>query len=108
MSPKHNKGDLDDKDVFALKVQKKRQLLDNKMSKAIIREAVIMKSLDHPFVMSLFNVYQDAKEVYFLTHFIRGGELYRVLNEDGVGIAISNADAQFYAAGVFEGAWAQA
>jgi len=103
VSPKNDSGDANINEVYALKVQKKRQLLDNKMSTAVIHEASIMKSLDHPFVMSLHNVYQDGTSVYFLTNFIRGGELFRVLNEDGVGVAIPNDDARFYAAGVFEG-----
>ncbi len=90
-------------EVYALKVQKKRQLLDKKMLKSIIREATIMKSLDHPFVLSLLNVYHNEHEVFFVTNFIQGGELYRLLNVDGEPVALPPNDARFYAAGVFEG-----
>jgi len=91
-------------EVYALKVQKKRQLLDNKRTKAVIREAAIIKSLDHPFVLSLLNVYHNEHEVFFVTNFIQGGELKkRLFNLDGEPVALPPNDARFYAAGVLEG-----
>jgi len=84
--------------VYALKVQQKRCLLDNKMSAGVIREAAIMKSLDHPFLAKILNVHHNEGAVYFLLNFIQGGELYDQIQEDGVGKPLPSENARFYAA----------
>jgi len=84
--------------VYALKIQQKRCLLDNKMSAGVIREAAIMKSLDHPFLGNILNVHHNKGAVYFLMNFIQGGELYDLIQEDGVGKPLPSENARFYAA----------
>ena len=93
----------ENQEAYALKVQKKRQLLDNNHAGGIIREAGVMRSLDHPFILKLFNVYQDDEAVYFLLNFIQGGELYSLIEKDGQSVPLNEPDTRFYAAGVLIG-----
>jgi len=89
--------------VYALKVQTKRCLLDNKMSAKVISEAGIMKSLDHPFLGNILSANQDKGAIYFLMNLIKGGELYDLIQEDGVGKSLPLENARFYSACVLIG-----
>lgn len=90
------------KEAFALKVQRKRELLDYNQVGGVIREKNIMASVDSPFIIKLVNVYQDDKCLYMLLRLVQGGELFSVLHNDR-NDCVPERSAKFYAAGVFEG-----
>lgn len=61
-------------DSFALKHIKKNQLMDCKSDKTL-NETKIMKSLTHPCVVRMFDIYDTKDSVYFTLELMKGGEL---------------------------------
>ncbi|ORX39867.1 kinase-like domain-containing protein [Kockovaella imperatae] len=58
----------------------------NKHDKAVLgieREIVIMKLIDHPNVMALYDVWETAKELYLVLEYVEGGELFDYLVSQG-------------------------
>ncbi|KAG4305120.1 hypothetical protein PORY_001290 [Pneumocystis oryctolagi] len=47
------------------------------------REVVIMKLIDHPNVMRLYDVWENKSELYLILEYIEGGELFDYLVEKG-------------------------
>lgn len=89
-------------EVYALKVQNKRELVKYKQIDGLMREKCIMASLDHPFIIKLFNVFQDPLFVYMVLKFVQGGELYSVVHRDDQS-GLSEQHAAFYGANIQEG-----
>ncbi|KAF8074990.1 kinase-like domain-containing protein [Lyophyllum atratum] len=50
---------------------------------AIEREIVVMKLLDHPNVMRLYDVWETSTELYLIMEYIQGGELFDYLCNNG-------------------------
>ena len=44
--------------------------------KHMLEEVSILRSLDHPNIVKLFELYQDKKYYYLVTEYCRGGELF--------------------------------
>lgn len=42
----------------------------------IVREIEIVKDLDHPNIVKMFESYEDSKYLYIVTELIQGGELF--------------------------------
>jgi len=66
--------------AYALKIQSKKELIDAGQAKAVIQEKNIMAKLSHPFLIQLYNSYQDANCVYMLMQIIPGGELFSYIH----------------------------
>jgi len=47
-------------------------------------EIDIMKELDHPHVIKLFDVFEDARFVYLVMELCEGGELFDKIIEKGI------------------------
>lgn len=47
------------------------------------REILIMKSLDHPNIIRLFEVYEDEKHLYLIMELCSGGELFDRIIKSG-------------------------
>lgn len=58
-----------------MKIVKKDKLDENYLS-SLYNEINILKSLDHPHIMKLYEVYQDESSVYLVTEYLQGGELF--------------------------------
>ncbi|KAG5440253.1 hypothetical protein PCANB_001823 [Pneumocystis canis] len=52
-------------------------------SHGIEREVVIMKLIDHPNVMRLYDVWENKNELYLILEYIEGGELFDYLVKKG-------------------------
>lgn len=89
-------------EAFALKVQRKRQLLDHKQIDGALREMNIMKMLDHPFIVKMHAAYQDQHTIMILLRLVQGGELFSLMKRSKKGRLGEDA-ARFYAAGILEG-----
>jgi CRP-like cAMP-binding protein len=90
------------KKTYALKIQVKRELIDNGQASGVVREKNLMAALDHPFVIKLVNAFQDEECLYMVMTLAQGGELYSILHtakSDGV----PESSAKFYAATIFDG-----
>ena len=84
------------KDMFyALKVTSKKLIKRFELQDYIILERNILKALDHPFILKLVKNYEDTNNIYLLTEYVRGLDLFdlmRILN------SITENDSKFYVA----------
>eukprot|EP00534_Pseudo-nitzschia_fraudulenta_P000339 CAMPEP_0201119968 /NCGR_PEP_ID=MMETSP0850-20130426/4059_1 /ASSEMBLY_ACC=CAM_ASM_000622 /TAXON_ID=183588 /ORGANISM="Pseudo-nitzschia fraudulenta, Strain WWA7" /LENGTH=811 /DNA_ID=CAMNT_0047385893 /DNA_START=115 /DNA_END=2550 /DNA_ORIENTATION=+ len=87
---------------YALKVQYKRDLIDQNQAAGVIRETRIMEKMNHPFVMGLINAQQDPTRLYMVMHLVQGGELRQQMRNDSRA-CLSEDAARFYAACMLEG-----
>jgi serine/threonine protein kinase len=69
-----------DKQVYAMKVLKKKYILEKNQEKNIMNEKSILASLDHPFLVKLKESFQDEKKLYFVLEYCPGGELFGLLS----------------------------
>ncbi|XP_077593183.1 cGMP-dependent protein kinase 1-like isoform X2 [Stigmatopora nigra] len=84
---------------FALKVLKKRHILDTRQQGHIMSERRIMMELHSPFVIRLYRTFRDPKYLYMLLEVCLGGELWTLLRDRG---CFDDATTRFYAACVME------
>jgi serine/threonine protein kinase len=47
------------------------------------REIVIMKLLDHPNIVRLYDVWENSNELYLIMEYVEGGELFKYIHEHG-------------------------
>ncbi len=45
----------------------------------MFNEVDILKSLDHPNILKIYELYQDQKNYYLITEYLEGGELFEKL-----------------------------
>ncbi|EJU03564.1 Pkinase-domain-containing protein, partial [Dacryopinax primogenitus] len=79
----------------AVKIVSKHALMSSRLSMsaageqadkillAIEREIVIMKLVDHPHVLSLYDVWETSDELYLIMEYVEGGELFDYLVSRG-------------------------
>ncbi len=91
------------KAAYALKVQSKRELLDQRQASSAKRERAVMAKLDHPFVCKLVNTFQDDACIYMLLSLIQGGELLNLIQGGEMHGGLPEIATKFYAAGILEG-----
>mmetsp|Transcript_31260 Transcript_31260/g.71545 ORF Transcript_31260/g.71545 Transcript_31260/m.71545 type:complete len:944 (+) Transcript_31260:385-3216(+) len=88
---------------YALKIQCKRELLDQRQAGGAQRERAVMVKLDHPFVCKLVNTFQDEACIYMLLQFVQGGELLNLIQGGDVYGGLPESAAKFFVAGILEG-----
>ena len=91
-----------DKEVYALKVQVKRELINHMQVDGVMREKEVMTNIDHPFIIKLVTTFQDKRNLYMLLQLVQGGELFSILHS-GSRDGISENGTMFYSAGILEG-----
>ena len=69
-----------DKQVYAMKVLKKKYILEKNQEKNIMNEKAILASLSHPFLVRLKECFQDDRKLYFVLEYCPGGELFGLLS----------------------------
>ena len=89
--------------AYALKIQSKRELLDQRQASGAQRERSVMVKLDHPFVCKLINTFQDEACIYMLIQFVQGGELLNLIQGGDVYGGLPESAAKFFTAGILEG-----
>jgi len=65
-----------------------------KVPEEVVRECILLKENDHPFIMCLVKTFETSKSVYMLTELITGGELHAAIRT--IPTVLSRAQAQFY------------
>ena len=65
-------------EVRAMKIIKKDSC-DESYLKSLGNEINILRQLDHPHIIKLYEIYQDANNIYMVTELLGGGELFDVL-----------------------------
>lgn len=87
---------------YALKIQYKRDLIEQHQADGVIKEKRIMEKMNHPFVMGIVNSQQDKNCLYMAMGLVHGGELrHRMRNDDYPNL--SEDSSKFYAACMLEG-----
>lgn len=88
--------------TFALKMLKKAQIVALKQQNNIVSEKDILWKIDHPFIISLYDTYQDEDRLYMLMELVQGGELFARLQNSVTPGRVTPAEARFYAACVLD------
>ncbi len=63
------------KDVRAVKIMEKAYITPPEQTR-LKYEIDILKNLTHPNILRLFEVFEDQKNIYLVTEFCEGGELF--------------------------------
>ncbi|OIW32967.1 camp-dependent protein kinase catalytic subunit [Coniochaeta ligniaria NRRL 30616] len=82
---------------YAVKVLKKAQVVKMKQVEHTNDERKMLGEVKHPFLITLWGTFQDAKNLYMVMDFVEGGELFSLLRKSG---RFPNPVAKFYAAEV--------
>jgi len=70
---------LKDNQLYALKVLKKKYILEKNQEKHIMTEKQILAAIEHPFLVRMKLSFQDERKLYFLLEYCPGGELFTLL-----------------------------
>lgn len=89
---------LGTKEKFAFKVIKKSKIPDEKTLNQIINEIKILRTLDHPLIIRLFDKFQDDRKLYLQTEFVEGGDLHKLMKREKV---LSEKSIKFILAQIF-------
>ncbi len=73
----------------AVKVISKK-IMSRDEEKGFQREIRILKKLDHPNILKLYEVFEDSKAYYLVTEYCKGGELFEEITRKE---KLSEADA---------------
>lgn len=69
----------------AVKIIKKKALAEDERKK-LKNEAEILRQMDHPNIIKLYEIFEDKKYYYIITEFLTGGELFeKITDEDFYG-----------------------
>jgi protein kinase A len=74
---------------YAVKVLKKAQVVKMKQVEHTNDERKMLGEVKHPFLITLWGTFQDAKNLYMVMDFVEGGELFSLLRKSGVSFAAS-------------------
>ncbi|KAI7690337.1 Serine/threonine-protein kinase Sgk3 [Sarcoptes scabiei] len=91
-SARHIKEDR----IYAVKVLNKKMIIKRNEKNHIMSERnVLLKNLNHPFLVGLYYSFQTKDKLYFVLDYVNGGELFFHLSKERV---FNESRARFYAA----------
>ena len=62
--------------LYAIKILKKDQLVNENKIKPILSERSVLEQLNHPFLVKLHWAFQNSNELFFVMDICTGGELF--------------------------------
>jgi len=80
---------------FAMKVQKKQDIIRLKQVEHVLSEKKILAFMDHPFIVRMPAAFQDSNNLYMVLELVIGGEIFSHLRKAG---RFSNETSRLYAA----------
>lgn len=90
----------DTNEEVAIKVLKKETIKNRQMGPQIKREITIMKMIDHPYVVSVKEVFATNAKLYIVMEYVGGGELFDKIVDAG---RFAEETAKFYFRQLIEG-----
>lgn len=69
-----------DNKPFALKILKKKYIIEKHQVQHIMTEKRILAEIEHPFLVKLYSSFQDEKKLYFVLEYCPGGDLFGLLS----------------------------
>lgn len=85
--------------LYAMKVLSKKEMIQRNKIKRALAEQEILATLNHPFIVTLYHLFQSEDHLYLCMEYCMGGEFFRAL-QTRESKCIPEADAKFYAAEV--------
>ena len=80
---------------FAMKSIRKDVVIQHESLESLKVEKLILLQVQHPFIISMEQVFSSETRIYFVMQFVQGGELFKHLSEQR---RFSEKRVQFYAA----------
>ena len=57
----------------------KKDKCDESYLNTLSNEIKILKQLDHPNIVKLYEIYSDAQNIYLITEYLEGGEVFDLI-----------------------------
>lgn len=83
--------------LYALKGIKKEHIIKGAQEKAVVIERDVNAQCYHPCIVQFIKTFQDKENIYFLTEFLGGGDLFYALREIG---ALSKLQSQYFSGSI--------
>ena len=83
--------------IYALKCVTKASVIRMKQEKSIKIEREVMFQCYHPCIVQSIKTFKDKDNIYFLTEFLGGGDLFLTIREIGM---LTTLQAQFYSGSI--------
>lgn len=69
---------------FAIKTIAKAKILENpRNTQSLYREIKVLRIMDHPNIIKLFEVYENEMYIHLVMEYLKGGELFQRLQNKG-------------------------
>lgn len=65
-----------DGECFAMKMLKKKYIIEKNQEQHIMTEKQILSGINHPFLVKMVSCFQDQTKLYFVLEYCPGGELF--------------------------------
>lgn len=70
---------IETENKVAIKILEKSRIKDAADVERVLREIKILKSLDHPNIVKLYEIIENAERIYLIMEFASGGELFEFI-----------------------------